>query len=277
MTGESDVHDQDVLEPTPHEIIASKYFPNADQHLSSVVVLQMDRVSYGYPSRAGVVPVLCEVSIEVRAGEWVAVMGPSGSGKSTLMLCAAGLLRAQPGSVVLDGVDVVNASEKHLTALRRDRVGFIFQEFNLVPALTSEQNVGLPARFGGLRRSRQEIADALEGVGLGEKAGARPEQLSGGQRQRVAIARALIARPGVVFADEPTGSLDARSGDQVLDELQALVSQGTAMLMVTHDPRVAARADRVIWLRDGRIVDEMADGSTEQIAARLAGLEVTVS
>lgn len=277
MTSENDLSTQDVPDPTPDDLGTTRNFHKADQHLSSIAVLQMDRASYGYSSRAGVVPVLYEVSIEIRAGEWVAVMGPSGSGKSTLMLCAAGLLRAQEGSVVLDGVNVVNASEKQLTALRRDRVGFIFQDFNLVPALTAEQNVGLPARFGGARRPRQEITDALKRVGLGEKADSRPEQLSGGQRQRVAIARALVSRPAVVFADEPTGALDTHSGDQVLDELQALVSQGTAMLMVTHDPRVAARADRVIWLRDGQIIDEMTGGNTEQIAARLTGLEITVS
>lgn len=234
-------------------------------------------LSYAYPTRAGDVPVLRDVSVNVAAGEWVAVMGPSGSGKSTLLLCAAGLLRAQTGSVTLEGTDVLTASEKELTALRRDRVGFIFQEFNLVPALSSEQNVGLPARFGGERRPKREVAAVLERVGLGQKLGSRPEQLSGGQRQRVAIARALVSSPAVVFADEPTGSLDARSGEQVLGLVQDLVDQGTAVLMVTHDPRVAARAHRVVWLLDGQLVDEMAGGSAESIAARLASLEDAVS
>ncbi len=237
------------------------------------VALEMVGVSFAYSSRAGVVPVLVDVSVTVGAGEWVAMMGPSGSGKSTALLCAAGLLQAQTGSVVLDGVDVVNASERVLTGLRRDRLGFIFQEFNLVPALTAEQNVGLPARFGGVRRPRGEVEDVLGVVGLRGKAESRPDELSGGQRQRVAIARALVSRPSVVFADEPTGSLDARSGDEVLDQLQALAGQGTAVLMVTHDPRVAARADRAIWLRDGRIVGEMVGASAEHIATHLAGLE----
>lgn len=236
-------------------------------------VLTAEKVSFAYPSSAGPIPVLHEVSLTLDAGEWIAVMGPSGSGKSTVLLCAAGLLQAQSGSVTLDGVDVVNASEKQLTSLRRDRLGFIFQEFNLVPALTAEQNVGLPARFSGSRRLREEVLDVLGRVGLREKADSRPDQLSGGQRQRVAIARALISRPAVVFADEPTGSLDVRSGDQILDELQSLVDDGSAVLMVTHDPRVAARADRVIWLRDGRIEEEVVGASAEQIAARLAGLE----
>lgn len=236
-------------------------------------MLALEHVSFAYSSAAGPVPVLHEVSLTLDRGEWIAVMGPSGSGKSTVLLCAAGLLRAQSGGVVLDGVDVVHASEKQLTALRRDRLGFIFQDFNLVPALTAEQNVGLPARFGGTRRSRDEVLEVLGRVGLREKAGSRPEQLSGGQRQRVAIARALVARPAVVFADEPTGSLDTRSGDVILGELQTLVDAGSAVLMVTHDPRVAARADRVIWLRDGRVVEEMVGASAEQIAARLAGFE----
>ena len=236
-------------------------------------VLTAEKVSFAYPSSAGPIPVLHEVSLTLVAREWVAVMGPSGSGKSTVLLCAAGLLQAQSGSVVLDGVDVLNASEQQLTALRRDRLGFIFQEFNLVPALTAEQNVGLPARFSGSRRPREEVLDVLGRVGMREKAGSRPDQLSGGQRQRVAIARALVSRPAVVFADEPTGSLDVRSGDQILDELQSLADEGSAVLMVTHDPRVAARTDRVIWLRDGRIEEEMVAASAEQIAARLAGLE----
>lgn len=246
---------------------------HAPSHRDDSRVLSVRDISFAYPSPAGPVPVLHEVSLTLDTGEWIAVMGPSGSGKSTVLLCAAGLLRVQTGTVVLDGVGVVDASEKRLTALRRDRLGFIFQDFNLVPALTAEQNVGLPARFGGTPRSRVEILEALERVGLRGKTGSRPDQLSGGQRQRVAIARALVARPTVVFADEPTGSLDTRSGDLVLGELQNLVDAGSAVLMVTHDPRVAARADRVIWLRDGRVVEEMLHASAERIAARLAGFE----
>jgi putative ABC transport system ATP-binding protein len=247
--------------------------PAGDAAAATDLVLRLEDVSYAYGSRAGSVPVLRGVSLRLRKGEWTAIMGPSGSGKSTLMLCAAGLLRAQEGGVSLAGVDIVNASEKRLAALRRDRVGFVFQDFNLVPALTAEQNVGLPARFGGARRPRREILDALERVGLDGCAASRPEQLSGGQRQRVAIARALVARPGVVFADEPTGSLDARSGGLVLEEMRSLAAQGAAILMVTHDPAVAARADRVLWLRDGRILEEMAGADAERIAGRLARLE----
>lgn len=185
------------------------------------------------------------------------MMGPSGSGKSTLLLCAAGLLRAQSGSVCLDGVDVTRAPEKRLTALRRDRIGFVFQEFNLVPALTAEQNVGLPARFGGVRIAHGAVLDALSRVDLREKAQMRPDQLSGGQRQRVAIARALVSRPAVVFADEPTGNLDSRTTEEVLDFLRLSVDEfSQTVVMVTHERDAAERADRIISLADGRIASD---------------------
>lgn len=239
----------------------------------SFPLLAADRVSFEYPSATSSGPVLHEVSLTLDSGEWIAVMGSSGSGKSTLLKCLGGLLTAQRGEVVLDGVDVVRASEKQLSALRRDRLGFIFQELNLVPALTAEENVGLPARFSGKRPSHKAVLDVLDRVGLREKADSRPDQLSGGQCQRVAIARALISRPAIVFADEPTGSLDVHTSSRFLDELQVLVDDGTAVLMVTHDPNVAARADQVIWLRNGHVVDVVADATSEQIAIHLASLE----
>jgi putative ABC transport system ATP-binding protein len=233
----------------------------------------MAGVSYSYGSHEEGSAALRGVDLVLGAGEWVAVMGASGSGKTTLLLCAAGLLPACEGRVVLSGVDLGRASERELTALRRQRVGFVFQEYNLVPALTVAQNVELPGRFAGRRPPRSMVRDALDRVGLAEKAGALPDELSGGQRQRVAIARALVAGPAVVFADEPTGALDSRSGDRVLKEFASLASVGSAVLMVTHDPRVAARANQVIWLRDGQIVDHAAAASAAQIAARLADLE----
>lgn len=229
-----------------------------------------------YPGQSSDEDVLRGVSLAVSPGESMAVMGPSGSGKSTLLSCTAGLLPARSGTVLLDGLDVTSASERQLTALRRDRLGFIFQDFNLVPALTAEQNVGLPARFSGRPKTRAKNLEALALVGLREKAGVRPDQLSGGQRQRVAIARALVSEPAVVFADEPTGSLDAASGAQVLDTLDGLIEQGTALLMVTHDPHVAARADRVALLFDGVIVEELVGSDAASIAARLAEFEVEV-
>lgn len=230
-------------------------------------------ISYAYPSTSRAVTVLRDVSLEVAAGEWVAIMGPSGSGKSTLLMCAAGLLRAATGSIELDGEDLAECSESRLAQMRRGRVGFVFQDFNLVPALTAAQNVGLPGLFGGPPRPKRQVLDALRSVGLDGKGNSRPDQLSGGQQQRVAIARALVASPAVVFADEPTGSLDARSGDQVLDLFGVLVEAGSAVLMVTHDPRVAARAARVVWLSDGRIVAEMRGATAAEIATRLASLE----
>lgn len=236
-------------------------------------ILSVDDLAFDYVSRSQTVPVLGGVSLRVDAGEWVAVMGPSGSGKSTLLLCAAGLQPARSGRVVLDGVHIAKASDKQLTSLRRGRIGFVFQDFNLVPALTAEQNVGLPARFGGVRRSKDQISDALQRVGLGDKSTRRPDQLSGGERQRVAVARALVAEPRIVFADEPTGSLDVPSRNRVLDLFDELVAQGAGVLMVTHDPLVAARADRVLWLSGGRIADVSSKASAEEIALRLAKLE----
>lgn len=233
----------------------------------------MRRVKYSYPCSPSEVDVLRDVSLEVAAAEWVAIMGPSGSGKSTLLMCAAGLLGVAAGSVELDGQDLAACSDSRLAQMRRGRVGFVFQDFNLVPALTAAQNVGLPGLFGGPPRPKRQVLDALRSVGLDGKGNSRPDQLSGGQQQRVAIARALVASPAVVFADEPTGSLDARSGDQVLDLFGVLVEAGSAVLMVTHDPRVAARAARVVWLSDGRIVAEMRGATAAEIATRLASLE----
>lgn len=240
-------------------------------------ILAIDHLTFAYVSRSQTMPVLDAVGLDVAAGEWVAVMGPSGSGKSTLLLCAAGLRRAQSGHVVLDGVDLATASDKHLTSLRRGQVGFVFQEFNLVPALTAEQNVGLPSRFGRVRATRAEIAAALRQVGLADKGSRRPDELSGGERQRVAVARALVSHPSIVFADEPTGSLDVRSRDRVLDLFDGLVASGAAVLMVTHDPLVAARADRVLWLSSGRIAEVTSKASAKQIALRLAALEAAPS
>ena len=240
------------------------------------VALSLDGVSHVFETAAAPVQAVDGVTAEFRRGTWTAIMGPSGSGKSTLLSCAAGLLRATAGRIVLDGVDVRAASERRLTALRRRRVGFVFQDFNLVPALTAEQNVGLPARFDGRPAADDDVRAALERVGLGDKLRSRPDALSGGQRQRVAIARALFARPAVVIADEPTGALDSRSGAVVLRELATLTAEGSAVVMVTHDPVVAAQADRTLFLIDGRLVDEAAGGSPGTIARTLADLDTRV-
>ncbi|MFJ8588603.1 ABC transporter ATP-binding protein [Streptomyces sp. NPDC093595] len=214
------------------------------------------------------------VDLAFRTGTFTAVMGPSGSGKSTLLQCAAGLDRPTSGRVEIDGVDLSGLSERRLTLLRRERIGFVFQAFNLLPSLTAAQNVALPLRLAGRRPSRAEVRAALARVGLGGRAGHRPGELSGGQQQRVAIARALITRPAVLFGDEPTGALDTTSSRQVLGMLRELVDRdGQTIIMVTHDPVAAARADRVVFLVDGRVSGELTAPTAEQVATRMATLE----
>ena len=228
--------------------------------------------------RTGPQPVtaLDGVTEHLPAGTFTAVMGPSGSGKSTLLHVAAGLERPTSGEVVLDGVRLSDLDETGLTVLRRERVGFVFQAFNLVSSLTAEQNVALPARLAGRRVPPAELAAALAQVGLADRARHRPVELSGGQQQRVAIARALVTRPAVLFADEPTGSLDGITSRQVLGLLRALVDeQGQTVVMVTHDPVAAAVADQVLLLADGRLVDRLEASPAEAIAARMASVETT--
>jgi putative ABC transport system ATP-binding protein len=204
------------------------------------------------------VTALNSVSVAFGAGTFTAIMGPSGSGKSTLLQCAAGLDRPDTGTVVVDGTDLGRLGEAGLARLRRTRIGFVFQAFNLLPMLTAEQNVGLPLRLAGQRPARAVIRRALAEVGLAGRERHRPDALSGGQQQRVAIARALVTGPAVVFADEPTGALDTGSGAEILGLLRRLVDTGQTVVMVTHDPAAAAVADRVLTLTDGRIVGDRA-------------------
>ncbi|MFJ9807764.1 ABC transporter ATP-binding protein [Streptomyces sp. NPDC101158] len=217
------------------------------------------------------------VDLDLPAGTFTAVMGPSGSGKSTLLQCAAGLDRPTAGSVEIDGVPLAGLSPRRLTLLRRDRIGFVFQSFNLLPSLTAAQNVALPLRLAGRRPSRTQVRDALARVGLAGRERHRPGELSGGQQQRVALARALITRPAVLFADEPTGALDSTTGREVLAMLRALVDgDGQTIVMVTHDPVAAACADRVVFLVDGRVQGELTGPTADAVAARMAGLETAV-
>jgi putative ABC transport system ATP-binding protein len=214
------------------------------------------------------------LTVDFDASTFTAVMGPSGSGKSTLLHCAAGLDRPAVGVITVDGVDLGTLDENALTRLRRDRVGFVFQAFNLVSALTAEQNVALPLRLAGRRPEAAEVTAALAAVGLIGRARHRPSELSGGEQQRVAIARALVARPAVVFADEPTGALDSRSSRRVLQLLRALVDdRHHTVVMVTHDPVAAAFADRVLLLSDGRLVGELTGVTAESVAATMATME----
>ena len=215
------------------------------------------------------------VTLDFGPGTWTAVMGPSGSGKSTLLHCAAGLDRPTAGTVSIGGTDLGGLDETALTLLRRDRVGFVFQSYNLVPALTAAQNISLPLRLAGRRPDPAELHTALAEVGLAGRGAHRPTELSGGEQQRVAIARALIGRPAVLFADEPTGALDTRTSRDILGLLRDLVDRHQqTVIMVTHDPVAAAYADRVVLLADGVVVDEL-DGelTAGSIAARMTRLE----
>jgi putative ABC transport system ATP-binding protein len=200
-------------------------------------------------------------------------MGPSGSGKSTLLHCLAGLERLDSGAAVLDGLDVTRAKDNDLTRLRRSRVGFIFQNFNLIASLSAERNVALPLRLSGNRPSRRTVRAALGAVGLNDRAHHKPKELSGGQQQRVAIARAIVTKPAVLFADEPTGALDIASAKMVLALMRAMADAGQTIIMVTHDPVAAASADAVVFLRDGRAVDFLNAPLASQVAERLASLE----
>ncbi|TDD71469.1 ABC transporter ATP-binding protein [Actinomadura rubrisoli] len=212
------------------------------------------------------------VTLGFAAGSFTAVMGPSGSGKSTLLQCAAGLTRPTGGTVTLDGIELSAMPEKALTRLRRDRIGFVFQSFNLLPSLTAEQNVMLPLKLAGRRTDRARIAAVLADVGLADRARHRPGELSGGQQQRVAIARALVTRPAVLFADEPTGALDTAASREMLALLRGLADDGQTIVMVTHDPVAAAHADLVVFLADGRVAGELRDPSAEAVAARMTGM-----
>ncbi|PPS75680.1 MULTISPECIES: ABC transporter ATP-binding protein [Streptomyces] len=224
--------------------------------------------------RYGSLTALDGVSLSFPAGTFTAVMGPSGSGKSTLLQCAAGLDRPTSGSVTVAGTELTGLSERRLTLLRRERVGFVFQAFNLLPSLTAEQNVALPLRLAGRRVPASRVRQALGQVHLADRARHRPAQLSGGQQQRVALARALITRPDVLFGDEPTGALDTRTGREVLGLLRDMVDrEGQTVVMVTHDPVAAAYADRVIFLVDGRVSGELTGADADAIALRMTHLE----
>jgi putative ABC transport system ATP-binding protein len=213
------------------------------------------------------------VSVGLAPGSFTAVMGPSGSGKSTFLNVAAGLDRPTSGTVSLGDTDLAKLSERRLTVLRRERIGFVFQAFNLLPSLTVAQNIALPLRLDGRRVRRSVVREVAARVGLQDRLRHRPSQLSGGQQQRVAIARALVTRPEVVFADEPTGALDRRTGMGVLALLREVVDEdGGTVVMVTHDPVAAAHADRVVLLADGRLTGTLEAPTADEVAERLAHL-----
>ncbi len=218
----------------------------------------------------GSVTALDDVSVDFARGAFTAIMGPSGSGKSTLMHCTAGLDTLTSGHVFIGGVDITTLAEKDLTKLRRDRIGFVFQAFNLIPTLNAIENITLPMMLAGRAPDQAWVDNVVKTVGLGDRLTHRPSELSGGQQQRVAVARALASKPEIVFADEPTGNLDSRAGAEILAFMRKATTElGQTIVMVTHDPNAASYANRVVFLADGKISDEMADPTAEKVLDRM--------
>jgi putative ABC transport system ATP-binding protein len=223
-----------------------------------------------YGTGENAVAALAGVSVDVREGQFTAVMGPSGSGKSTLLHVLAGLDRPTTGAVYVGDIDLTSLKDKALTLLRRDRIGFIFQSFNLLPTMSAAENIALPMKIAGRRADPAWVQTIVDTVGLADRLSHRPAELSGGQQQRVAAARALASRPQIVFADEPTGALDSKSGTELLTFLRKAVDDlGQTVVMVTHEPHAASFADRVIFLADGHVVDEMHAGSADAILDKM--------
>ena len=242
---------------------------DAPAAVDSVVARATDAVKI-YGSGLTEVRALDGVTVEFPAGRYTAIMGPSGSGKSTLMHCLAGLDTLTSGRIELAGQALANLGDKDLTLLRREKVGFIFQSYNLVPTLTARENITLPLDLAGQSAEDDWLTAVIDTVGLGDRLHHRPSELSGGQQQRVAVARALVSRPAIVFADEPTGNLDSRAGNEILTFLrQAVDDLGQTIVMVTHDPMAAGYADAALFLADGRIVDQMEKPTAERVLERL--------
>jgi putative ABC transport system ATP-binding protein len=217
---------------------------------------------------------LSDVSVAFARGRYTAIMGPSGSGKSTLMHCMAALDSATAGQVFVGDIELTTLNDAELTRLRRDKIGFVFQAYNLVPTLTAQENITLPLDIAGTKVDQEWFDTVVSTVRLGDRLGHKPNELSGGQQQRVACARALATRPDIVFADEPTGNLDSRSGAEVLGFLRRSVSEfGQTIVMVTHDPNAASYADHVLFLADGRIVDEMPEPTAERVLEKMKHLD----
>ena len=227
-----------------------------------------------YGQGPAAVTALRDITVEFDRGRFTAIMGASGSGKSTLLHCLAGLDPPTSGRVFIGEVDITKLRERELTRLRRDQVGFVFQTFNLIPTLTAQENITLPIDIAGREVDRTWFDEVVETVGLRDRLSHKPAELSGGQQQRVAGARALLSRPAIVFADEPTGNLDSRSGAELLAFLRSAVDDhGQTIVMVTHDATAASTADRIVFLADGRIVDEMTEPTAERVLDRLKSLE----
>jgi putative ABC transport system ATP-binding protein len=248
--------------------------PTSDRVSAPPVAASVRHLTKTYGTGQAKVVALDDVSVDIEAGRFTAVMGPSGSGKSTLMHCCAALDTADSGSVVIGDQDLTTLKDNALTRLRRDEIGFVFQSYNLVPTLTARENILLPLAIAGRRPDADWYDAVIATVNLADRLDHKPKELSGGQQQRVAIARALVSRPRIVFADEPTGNLDSRSGAEVLELLRRSVTEhGQTVVIVTHDPVAAAYTDRVLFLADGRIVEELRSPSREdvlEVMARMA-------
>jgi putative ABC transport system ATP-binding protein len=242
-----------------------------------MAVVAANEVTRRYGEGATAVDALRGISLQVEPGGLVAVMGPSGSGKSTLMHILAGLDRPTSGEVEIGGTEITGLNDKALTLLRRTHIGFVFQFFNLLPMLTAEENVLLPLTIAGTKPEARWFAELMQRTGLDDRRSHRPSELSGGQQQRVAIARALVSRPTIVFADEPTGNLDSKTGEEILELLRGTVDEyGQTVVMVTHDPRAAAMADRVLFLSDGLIVRDQARADAGSILATMNELAAAI-
>jgi putative ABC transport system ATP-binding protein len=239
------------------------------QPAAGTTAVRAEEVTKIYGSGEAAVRALDNITVEFAAARYTAIMGPSGSGKSTLLHCLAGLDRVTAGRVMLGDVDITAVSEKELTVVRRDKIGFVFQSYNLIPTLNAIENITLPLSLAGKKPDKQWLDRVITTVGLADRLKHRPSELSGGQQQRVAVARALASRPQVIFADEPTGNLDSKASAEILEFMrQAVTELGQTIVMVTHDPAAAGYSDRVVFLADGKIVDELQNPTAETVIDR---------
>ena len=245
----------------------------ASEPAAGTIAARAEEVTKIYGSGEAAVRALDNITVEFEAARYTAIMGPSGSGKSTLLHCLAGLDRVTTGRVVLGDIEITAVSEKQLTVVRRDKIGFVFQSYNLIPTLNAIENITLPLALAGKKPDKPWLDRVISTVGLADRLSHRPAELSGGQQQRVAVARALVSRPQVIFADEPTGNLDSKASAEILGFMrQAVDDLGQTIVMVSHDPIATGYADRVVFLADGKIVDEIHNPTAEAVIDRVKNL-----
>jgi putative ABC transport system ATP-binding protein len=263
-----------MTDPMPEKTQTAQGPDAAEQASSDGTIVEARDVSRRYGEGDAAVDALADVSVEFKRDRFTAIMGPSGSGKSTLMHVLAGLDSPTAGTVIIDGTDITGLDDAELTKLRRDKLGFVFQFFNLLPVLTAEENLVLPLSIAGRKPDKAWLDQLVKTVGLEDRLTHRPSELSGGQQQRVAVARALVSKPAVVFADEPTGNLDSKASEDVLKLLRQAVDEfDQTVIMVTHDPEAATYADRLLTLRDGRIVSDAAPGTVDEVIELMKQLD----